>query len=245
MTNEPMIYIEGELGIRLEDVITVTEDEAENLTRWSGSPEEPAVVQAPKRRMQTRVVTALLVAAFIYFAFLLLEADAECGHGLKPSGVDADRLAPRRGELRPGVHVARLEGEPETAGEAPLERGARVPAEGEVGRDPPRRHGAEGHLVVGILVGVVHALDEIGLGAQGRRAREDGKLHAALHREPLEVEVAPALGPLEARRARLDPARPIEEEGVWQLGVDGGLAVPSRPIEGGGEAEPPGDPHRQ
>jgi len=72
LTNEPMIYIEGELGIRLEDVITVTEDEAENLTRWSGSPEEPAVVQAPKRRMQTRVVTALLVAAFIYFAFLLL-----------------------------------------------------------------------------------------------------------------------------------------------------------------------------
>ncbi len=43
-TNEPGIYIENELGIRLEDVITITEEGAENLTRWSGSPEEPAVV---------------------------------------------------------------------------------------------------------------------------------------------------------------------------------------------------------
>ncbi len=37
-------YIEGELGIRHEDVITITEDGAENLTRWSGSPEEPVAV---------------------------------------------------------------------------------------------------------------------------------------------------------------------------------------------------------
>ena len=38
------IYIEVELGIRLEDVITITEEGAENMTRWSGSPEERAVV---------------------------------------------------------------------------------------------------------------------------------------------------------------------------------------------------------
>ncbi len=37
-------YVYGELGIRLEDLITITPDGAENLTRWSGSPEEPAVV---------------------------------------------------------------------------------------------------------------------------------------------------------------------------------------------------------
>lgn len=43
-TDEPGIYVEGELGIRHEDVIHVTEDGAENLTRWSGTPEEPAVV---------------------------------------------------------------------------------------------------------------------------------------------------------------------------------------------------------
>jgi len=44
LTNEPRIYIEGELGIRHEDVIHVTEDGAENMTPWSGSPEEPAVL---------------------------------------------------------------------------------------------------------------------------------------------------------------------------------------------------------
>jgi len=32
------------MGIRHEDVIVVTEDGAENLIRWPGSPEEPAVV---------------------------------------------------------------------------------------------------------------------------------------------------------------------------------------------------------
>ncbi len=37
-------YIPGELGIRHEDPLAVTEDGAEKLTRWSGSPEEPAVV---------------------------------------------------------------------------------------------------------------------------------------------------------------------------------------------------------
>jgi Xaa-Pro dipeptidase len=44
-TDEPGIYIPGELGIRLEDTVAVTESGCENLgPRWSGTPEEPAVV---------------------------------------------------------------------------------------------------------------------------------------------------------------------------------------------------------
>jgi Xaa-Pro dipeptidase len=43
-SNEPGIYIEGELGIRHEDVIFITEDGAEGMTKWSGTPEDPAVV---------------------------------------------------------------------------------------------------------------------------------------------------------------------------------------------------------
>jgi Xaa-Pro dipeptidase len=43
-SDEPGIYIPGEMGIRHEDVIFITEDGAENMTKWSGSPEEPAVV---------------------------------------------------------------------------------------------------------------------------------------------------------------------------------------------------------
>ena len=42
-SDEPGIYVKGELGIRHEDVIVITEAGAENLTRWSGTPEEPAV----------------------------------------------------------------------------------------------------------------------------------------------------------------------------------------------------------
>jgi Xaa-Pro dipeptidase len=42
-SDEPGIYIPGELGVRHEDIIVVTETGAENLTRWSGTPEEPAV----------------------------------------------------------------------------------------------------------------------------------------------------------------------------------------------------------
>jgi Xaa-Pro aminopeptidase len=40
------IYIPGELGIRHEeDTVAVTENACENLApRWSGTPEEPAVV---------------------------------------------------------------------------------------------------------------------------------------------------------------------------------------------------------
>jgi Xaa-Pro aminopeptidase len=44
-TNEPGIYVPGELGIRHEDTVVVTENGCENLApKWSGTPEEPAVV---------------------------------------------------------------------------------------------------------------------------------------------------------------------------------------------------------
>ena len=41
----PGIYIPGELGIRHEDTVAVTETGCLNLApKWSGSPEEPAVL---------------------------------------------------------------------------------------------------------------------------------------------------------------------------------------------------------
>jgi Xaa-Pro dipeptidase len=44
-TDEPGIYIPGDLGIRHEDTVAVTDSGCENLApRWSGTPEEPAVV---------------------------------------------------------------------------------------------------------------------------------------------------------------------------------------------------------
>jgi Xaa-Pro dipeptidase len=44
-TDEPGIYIPGELGIRHEDSVVVTEQGCENLApKWSGTPEEPAVL---------------------------------------------------------------------------------------------------------------------------------------------------------------------------------------------------------
>ncbi len=44
-TDEPGIYIPGELGIRHEDTVAVTDSGCENLApKWSGTPEEPAVV---------------------------------------------------------------------------------------------------------------------------------------------------------------------------------------------------------
>jgi Xaa-Pro dipeptidase len=42
-SDEPGIYVPGELGVRHEDVIFVTESGAENMTRWTGTPEDPAV----------------------------------------------------------------------------------------------------------------------------------------------------------------------------------------------------------
>lgn len=44
-TDEPGVYVPGELGIRLEDTVAVTESGCENLApKWSGTPEDPAVV---------------------------------------------------------------------------------------------------------------------------------------------------------------------------------------------------------
>ena len=43
-SDEPGIYIPGEIGVRHEDVIFITPEGAENLTKWTGSPEEPAVL---------------------------------------------------------------------------------------------------------------------------------------------------------------------------------------------------------
>jgi Xaa-Pro dipeptidase len=43
-SNEPGIYLPGELGIRHEDIVYITPDGAANMTRWSGTPEDPAVV---------------------------------------------------------------------------------------------------------------------------------------------------------------------------------------------------------
>jgi Xaa-Pro dipeptidase len=44
-TDEPGIYVRGELGIRHEDTVAVTADGCENLApKWSGTPEEPAVM---------------------------------------------------------------------------------------------------------------------------------------------------------------------------------------------------------
>ena len=43
-SDEPGIYIPGEMGIRHEDVITITESGASNLGPWTGGPEDPAAV---------------------------------------------------------------------------------------------------------------------------------------------------------------------------------------------------------
>jgi len=41
-SDEPGVYIPGEMGIRHEDVIFITDAGAEGMTKWTGSPEEPA-----------------------------------------------------------------------------------------------------------------------------------------------------------------------------------------------------------
>jgi Xaa-Pro dipeptidase len=42
-SDEPGVYIPGEMGIRHEDIITITPDGADVLETWTGTPEEPAV----------------------------------------------------------------------------------------------------------------------------------------------------------------------------------------------------------
>ena len=41
-SDEPGVYIPGELGIRHEDIVFVTPEGAENMTKWTGPPEDPA-----------------------------------------------------------------------------------------------------------------------------------------------------------------------------------------------------------
>lgn len=43
-SDEPGIYVYGEMGVRHEDIIFITPDGAANMTKWTGSPEDPAVV---------------------------------------------------------------------------------------------------------------------------------------------------------------------------------------------------------
>jgi len=43
-SDEPGIYIPGEMGVRHEDCIFITETGAESFTKWTGSPEDPALV---------------------------------------------------------------------------------------------------------------------------------------------------------------------------------------------------------
>jgi Xaa-Pro dipeptidase len=43
-SDEPGVYIPGEMGVRHEDIVFVTETGAESFSKWTGAPEEPAVV---------------------------------------------------------------------------------------------------------------------------------------------------------------------------------------------------------
>ena len=43
-SDEPGIYIPGEMGVRHEDIIFITDGGAENMTKWTGTPEDPAIV---------------------------------------------------------------------------------------------------------------------------------------------------------------------------------------------------------
>jgi Xaa-Pro dipeptidase len=43
-SDEPGVYIPGEMGIRHEDIITITETGADVLETWPGTPEQPAVI---------------------------------------------------------------------------------------------------------------------------------------------------------------------------------------------------------
>ena len=43
-SDEPGIYVPGELGVRHEDIFVVTDAGADNMTKWTGPPEDPAIV---------------------------------------------------------------------------------------------------------------------------------------------------------------------------------------------------------
>ena len=43
-SDEPGIYVPGEIGVRHEDIVFITETGAENMTKWTGPPEAPARV---------------------------------------------------------------------------------------------------------------------------------------------------------------------------------------------------------
>ena len=43
-TNEPGVYLPGELGVRHEDVITITDSGAECLSKWPGTIDQPVVL---------------------------------------------------------------------------------------------------------------------------------------------------------------------------------------------------------
>ncbi len=44
LSNEPGIYLSGELGVRLEDIVAVTDDGATHFGNWQASPDSPASV---------------------------------------------------------------------------------------------------------------------------------------------------------------------------------------------------------
>jgi len=42
LSNEPGIYLYGELGVRLEDIVAVTADGADHFGGWQAGPTSPA-----------------------------------------------------------------------------------------------------------------------------------------------------------------------------------------------------------
>ena len=40
-SNEPGIYLPGEFGVRVEDIVAVTEDGADHFGSWQAGPESP------------------------------------------------------------------------------------------------------------------------------------------------------------------------------------------------------------
>ena len=42
LSNEPGIYLPGKLGVRLEDIVAVTDDGADHFGNWQAGPASPA-----------------------------------------------------------------------------------------------------------------------------------------------------------------------------------------------------------